>query len=650
MEKYQKLSTLPLGSIKAEGFLKDQMLIGKDGMAGHLHQLEPEMIADPYVKDTHVKAWSANTQVGWQAEISGNYWNGYIQHAFTLGDEEMIARATRWVDDMLKQQRDDGYLGTYRHKGADMFDDYNAWGSTCAYRGLIYFYEATGRQDVLDALHRALLWFCENWAGDNKTCYAGHAIVEPMILVYFITGDKRLLDFALEYMEYVCEHDIFKLSYKSMLEDDLIYFSNHAAGLSHVVSFPMLAYAATGKQKYLDAAARRLEQAQQKNTHISGGAACVAEYIAPIGSTVETEYCSFTNYALSYNYMTGVTGDPKYGDWMENVFYNAAQGARKKDERAIAYLTAPNQIYATMWSSSSGNDVQVYAPCHRVACCPVNAVVIVPQFVRSMIHRDDADNLYVIAYGPCSVNYKGISITERTLYPFRNKVEFQINCCKQFALNLKIPGWAKGYTVTVNGEELTLENKGGFVTVDRQWHCGDSVQISFKTEVEVVKVDDTDYAAKYPLAIRYGALVFSYHIPEIWKPVAGNPMTPLPEGWSWYNINPAFEEADIPNFYERLGHRRQQFSWNIVLDENLSSADFEVEEIPENGYVWENPPIRLHTHCYKAPYMNAPYQLITHEPFGKYQRVTERLPLTLEPYGCTNLRITYFHKADLSNR
>ncbi len=267
-----------------------------------------------------------------------------------------------------------------------------------------------------------------------------------------------------------------------------------------------------------------------------------------------------------------------------------------------------------------------------------------------MIHRDEADNLYVIAYGPCSVNYQGISITEKTLYPFRHKVEFEINCDKQFALNLKIPGWAKGYTVTVNGEEVTLENKGGFVAIDRQWHCGDNVQISFKTEVEVVKVDDTDYAAKYPLAIRYGALVFSYHIPEIWKPVAGNPMTPLPEDWSWYNINPAYEEADIANFYERLGHRRQQFSWNIVLDEALTSADFEVEELPEKGYVWENPPIKLHTHCYKAPYMNAPYQLITHEPFGKYQRVTERLPLTLEPYGCTNLRITYFHKADLGNK
>ena len=75
------------------------------------------MIADPYVKDTHVKAWKAEEQVGWQAEISGNYWAGYIQHAFVLDDAEMIERATKWVDDMLKTQLENGYLGTYRRTG-----------------------------------------------------------------------------------------------------------------------------------------------------------------------------------------------------------------------------------------------------------------------------------------------------------------------------------------------------------------------------------------------------------------------------------------------------------------------------------------------------------------------------------------------------
>ena len=649
MEKFQKLNTLPLGAIKAEGFLKDQLILGKDGISGNLYKLEPGMIADPYVRDAHVEGWSSEEQVGWQAEISGNYWAGYIQHAFVLDDAEMIARATKWVDDVLKTQLDNGYLGTFRFEGADIYDDYNPL-NVCGYRGLIAFYEATKRQDVLDALHRAMLWFCDNWAGDKKTCYAGQAIVQAMVPVYKLTGDIRLRDFAVDYMEYMATHDIFKKSYKAMLEEELQYFADHAAGLAHCIAYPALVYSATGEEKYLNASVRRVKQARGKVVHITGGAACAAEYAAPICSNIDYEYCSFTFFVQSYNIMGYITGDPVYGDYMENVFYNAAQGARKKDEKAIAYLSAPNQIFTTDRSSSYCGGHQVYAPCHKVACCPVNAVVILPEFIRNMMLCDDNNNIYAFAYGPCSLNYNGISITEKTYYPFRNNVQFEINCNKKFALNLKVPEWAKGYTVTLNGKELDLKADGGYVKVENDFKAGDVVEITFKSEVEVIKVDDSDGSSKFPLAFKYGALIYSYHIPEKWEPCKGDSVTPLPEGWSFYGVYPKYEEADVPDFHERLGLRRHQFSWNVALDENLSADDVEIEEIEPNGYVWENPMIKLHTHCYKALYLNAPYQGKTYEPFGAYQKVTDKLPLTLEPYGCTNLRITCFPKADLKNK
>ena len=122
-------------------------------------------------------------------------------------------------------------------------------------------------------------------------------------------------------------------------------------------------------------------------------------------------------------------------------------------------------------------------------------------------------------------------------------------------------------------------------------------------------------------------------------------MTALPEGWSWYNVTPDFKEAEAADLHERIGLRRNQYSWNIALDEQLSPMDIIVEELPEHGYVWENPMIKLHTFCYKAPYLCAPYPSKTFEPYGEYPYVTDRLELALEPYGCTNLRITYFPKA-----
>lgn len=647
MNKYQKLERYPLGSIKATGFLRDQMLRGKDGICGHLHELEPEMIADPYIKKSYVPAWTNGNQNGWGAEISGNYWTGYIQFAYTLGDTEMIKTATEWVDGMMKNQRADGYLGTYYEREADKYDDYNAWGTACAMRGLLAFYEATGREDVLEAVYRCMLWFCENWAGDKKTTYAGPFIIEPMIFTYNYKRDERLLKFCEEYLEFVCKNDIFDTSYKTMLNGEYRYNSSHTAGYGCQSRMPALVYSADGNTDYLRATARALDMMHEKSVQVTGAPVSDNEYLSPVGAVAESEYCCFAFFNAAYSYMSYITGEAKYGDRMETMFYNAAQGARKKDEKAIAYMSTPNQVYATEHSSRTHWDAQAYAPCYPTSCCPVNAVAVVPEFIRGMLLRDREENVYLMAYGPCTLNSGDVSLTVNTLYPFRNRVAVEINCEKEFSVYLRIPSFAKGYTLTVNGETVEAVAENGFVSVCRRWKKGDRIEISFKAVVETVVLHDDDYSAKHPIAIRYGALVYSYHIPERWSPYKGRAMTALPEGWSWYNLTPAFEEHKAKDPHERLGLRRERISWNVAIDENLKAEDFEIEEIDGEGYVWETPIIKLHTHAYKAPHMFPPYPQNTFEPYGEYQTVRERVPLTLVPYGCTNLRITYFPKAKL---
>ncbi len=648
MCKFQKLDRFPLGSIRAEGFLKDQLILGKSGMAGQLYKLEPDMIANPYVNKTHVPAWSEYDQDGWGAEISGNYWTGYILHAYTLNDPDMIKVAEEWVDGVLKNRQSDGYIGTYIGKDALIYDDYNAWGTACGMRALLAFYEATNREDVLDAVYGCMLWFCKNWAGDKKTSYGGLYILDPMIFTYHYKKDNRLIDFCEEYIEYVCRNNLYKFSYKSMLYDEFQYHAYHAASIGSKGRLYALAYTATGNKDYLKASEEFIRKNREHCVQLTGGPVSSTEYNGPIGAVRESEYCGFATINTAYSYLSYITGDARYGDYMEEVFYNAAQGARKKDEKAIAYLTAPNQVYATETSSAVMGDMQVYAPCYHVSCCPVMSVMIVPDFIRGMLLKDESENVYATAYGPCSLKYNDIAITEETLYPFRNSVRFILNCNKNFTFYLKFPIWCKKARLLVNDKAIEFEvNENGYIPVTRNWSIGDKIEIFFDVEINVIKVDDSDSSSKFPIAIKYGALLYSYHIPEKWCKTAGSPMTKLPDDWSWYNVMPDFTESNVEDAHERLVRRREQYSWNIALDENLSVKDFKIEEIEPTGYVWSDPCIALHTHCYKAPYINAPYETKTFEPIGQYQYITEKLPLTVVPYGCTNLRITYFPKAKL---
>ena len=137
--------------------------------------------------------------------------------------------------------------------------------------------------------------------------------------------------------------------------------------------------------------------------HLTGAPVSVTEFLGPVSATAESEYCNFAFFNATYSVLSCITGKAKYGELMERMFYNAAQGARKKDEKAIAYLSAPNQLYATDVSSNAMFDMQVYAPCYPTACCPVNAVAVVPEFIRGMLLRDSDKNVYVMAYGPCSL-------------------------------------------------------------------------------------------------------------------------------------------------------------------------------------------------------------------------------------------------------
>ncbi len=649
---YSKLEFLPLGNIRAKGFLREQLLRSKDGMGGHLDELEPNMIAYPFVKCITEEIWGPR-KAGWGAEISGNYWAGLICLAYTLNDSELIKKAENWVDAVLKRQRPDGYLGTYTDKD-NLFDDYNAWGTFCGMRALLFCHEATGRCDVLDAIHKCMLWFCSNWTGSRKTRYGGPTIIEAMVTCYILTGDEKLLDFAVEYTGFLRGDDMFLNSVDAFLDDRLVYNSNHAAGYGIVVRLPALLYSVTGKEEYLEASIKGINKLLKKGVLHTGGPVCNYEYIGPVSPTAETEFCAYTYFNTTYSHMSRITGSAVYGDHMERIAYNGAQGARKKDEKAIAYMSSPNQIFATAKSTKTGSEgMQLYAPCFPTACCPVNSVSVIPEFVRGMALTDSMKNIYINAYGPSEIIAGGIRIEQDTLYPFRDTVNFTVYTEKEsraeFTMNLKIPSWCNKWQVEVNGERISgVEEKGSnmYLPARRIWKNGDKVKIKFDIKPRITQLNDEDAGGKHPLVIEYGALLFSLPIPEKWQKVKGTNPTPLPEGWSWYEVKPDYKD-DMSDIYEMMGKRKNIITWNVALDEDTDSEDIEVIETEERGYVWEKPPLKLALDGYKAPYSYPPYPQNTPEIYDKRIGVTGKVKLELVPYGTTALRITYFPKAVL---
>jgi uncharacterized protein len=634
---YNQLIRLPLGDVIAEGWLKTQLERNKTGMGGHLDELEPEMIAQPFINRNHKSPVSP----GWSGEISATYWTGFVQLAFTLNDEELKAKARKWVYSTLALQEEDGYLGSYR-KTENRLEDYSAWSSNWCYRALLHYYDATGDTVILHAVHRGLLWFVKNWSGDQKTAYAGPTLMESMIVVYLKTGDEKLYNWCLDYIKWLDKNDKFHQGMVSLQRDSLEYNEDHVVAFGENVKHPALIYLAGGGQEYLEASINGIKQIMDKCWQPNGAPASNFEYLSPPSAVHVTEYCNFATFLNTFSWMAGITGKAKYGDMMERILFNAAEGARKKDERAIAYMSSPNQLFATMESCPFGlNSFEVYSPCYQVGCCPTQSVRIIPEYIRAMFMHDKAENLYLPAYGPCNVHFKSddgtaLTILEETNYPFEETITLQIKASAPWKkqIMLKIPSWCKNYEIKLNGVAVNGSvNADGYMPVESTWN-DDKLTIFFGMTPTLVSVKDI-YFQKEPLkAIEYGPLVFSIKYPAFWTPVAGTPLTPLPMDWSWYEASILQKEKPvIPPFYS-LNLKELDGGSTIVKKQSVSA------------YPWDESPIRLEVHMH-----------VTKQGYTKFWDNQRNTPLAygnpvtadsasqiveMVPYGCTNLRMTCF--------
>lgn len=635
----KRLERLPLGSVTAQGWLREQLLRSKTGMGGNLDVLEPEMIGKPYVTRAH----ESKVSPGWSGEISGTYWAGLVQLAFTLNDPELIAKADKWVHDCIALQEEDGYLGSYRATD-NRLEDYSAWSANWCYRALLSWYDATGEREVLDAVHRSLLWYVDHWKGDQKTNYVGTTLMEAMIEVWLLTGDNRLGDWCVEYLAWLDKNDFYCHGKAALERPELEFCEDHTVAFAENVKHPALVYLYNGDPTFLAASENGVRQELDKAWQCTGGPASNFEYHAPPASNHETEYCTWSTWNNTFSHLLRLTNQPKYGDLMEFTLFNGAQGARFKDERAIAYNTSPNQFFATMTSSFFGCDsrFEVYAPCVHVACCPAQSVRIHPEYVRAMFLRDESGNIELPLYGPAKAvfteNENEIAIEEDTLYPFDETIKLRITAKAPWTktLRLKRPQWCEEYELQLDGKPLTVEEEDGWLAIEHSWQ-NNELTIKFVMKPRIVPIKDA-YFTQCPLqTVQCGPLLFALKYEEHLEPHGGTPLTPLPEGWSWFNVTC----KESPVFYS-------------FTQETLAHPEQIEKEVGETVYPWDDSPLKLRVPMIRStqhawPKMHGlSSQWHTFLPYGNPVTADKGAGVEfvkLVPFGCTILRQTCFTTA-----
>ena len=551
----EKLTSLSFGAIKPTNWLKEQMQKDINGFVGNLDSIVPDLVNDPIYGTGRLQKHSKSKDLGnlkegdaegddqykwWNSETQSNWWDGFLRNAFLLNDKKGIEKAKKHVEAILATQDEDGYIGIYDKELRYRFNSENGelWAKATLYRGLLAYYEYTRDEKVFAAVERAVENVMQNYPINGSSPFnsgrsfnggVSHGLTFTDILerMYFYTKNQKYRAYAL-----FLYHD-FSSTYQSETDAQLKNILDPAYRLKshgvhtyeHLRALIIAKYAS--QQATLAKALEIYLQRIMNATTICGGAIgdeWIAERVADATNT-GYEYCSLQELLDSYSLLLQKTGNAVIGDYIENIFYNAAQGSRNPDHSCIAYLKTDNsfEMSGTKNGETEAGRKQVrykYSPAHQdvAVCCNPNAGRISPYFIQNSWMKENETTLVATLLMPnileTTVNGNNIRIENNTGYPYQNDFRFVISQSKpsQFILKIRKPRWVKK---VISNDVYKIEHD--FIVIERTFSENDTVNISFETEIQT---GITNAGSRY---FTYGALV--YALPIKAKEIAGKTYT-----------------------------------------------------------------------------------------------------------------------------
>jgi DUF1680 family protein len=141
------------------------------------------------------------------------------------------------------------------------------------------------------------------------------------------------------------------------------------------------------------------------------------------------------------------------------------------------------------------------------ACCPPNVMRTLAS-LDGYLATGDAGGVQLHQYAPGTVESGDIRLEVETEYPWDGLVRVRVGASPgRFALALRVPSWAQGATLTLNGE--TQQAEPGYARVDREWATGDVAELRLPMAVRTTTAHPRVDAVRGCVAVERGPLVYA---------------------------------------------------------------------------------------------------------------------------------------------
>lgn len=435
---------------------------------------------------------AGHTLGGWcdknSATVFGQWLSGMARMYSCTEDEAMRNKAAVLLNEFAKTVKTDGECGL-RHYTYDKL--------VC---GLVDLAKYADHPDAIPLLERITGWASRTFDRKNepaamppKGSYGGrpsewYTLSENLYRAFELTGNPDFQTFA----EVWLYPDYWNRFAKTALPENV--YGLHAYSHVNTLSSAAMAYKVTGDTTYLQLIINAYDYLQNTQCYATGGYGPREMLMNPDGgigrvldfimSSFETCCGSWAGFKLS-RYLMQFTGEARYGDWIERLLYNGA-GA------ALPFTVDGRHTYYSDYRVSGGMRVYNWDP---FTCCSGTYIQDVVEY-HNLIYFRDAEDLYVNLYLPSELIWNRaegtVKLVQTTRYPEDENISLTLSM-KQgmtFALNFRVPEWARNVSVKVNRTAVGIPcSAGNWATIKRLWQPGDQVDIRIPLRFQMQPVD-----------------------------------------------------------------------------------------------------------------------------------------------------------------
>ena len=488
----------PPGAVRLGGVLGDALAANHTGRLSHfivdetspaIALFDPARVAENHAGD-------------WYGEHAGKWLVAASCAAMRTDDADLLDHVRQVADYLVERQDADGYLGTYAPERRFMVPQpskqltwngepaqrtWDIWTHSYLILGLIEAARATGDEGYLAAARRIGDLCCRVLKDDrivitdlgNHFGLSATVLIDPAAELYLVTGERRYLDLALLVIEQAEREPRHALLNAALTGADP---SEIGTGKAYQLLWNLVGLAklhrASGEARFLTAVRSLWQAVREYHLTLGGGpwggvahrsreVFNPADFFSPDGY-VET--CSTMAWIQLNRELLAILGDAAFAQEIERSAYNDLLGAQAPDGEDWCYYSFPNgrRVHTTYWRCCKSSGAMALEELPEIAYAVTAAGAV-------------AVNLLGPSEGQLDLPGAGrLKLRQEGDYPFGGCLVLTIDpeTAAEFAVEIRIPDWAAGATISACGESPVPAPAGRYASISRSWQPGDRIALT----------------------------------------------------------------------------------------------------------------------------------------------------------------------------